>query len=218
MSKLAHAHTNPTAERRKVPRYRPATVLSASIGRHDAIVVDLSTAGARLCHFAAVKHDDVVRFTMHLGELTFRSPARVLASSVAALGSGPGGAPTYESRVQFVDVGTDDRAMLAALLVDLQERQAERWVRNAKGEFVAEPALTRIGACFIRMLWNGRAWEETATHDAKQPREGMTVPADTPLSERKLIRGVYERADRVGRQLIQLIAAAACESLTTSLS
>src|SRR6266568_1838832 len=148
MPRFAHAHTTPTAERRKVPRYQPAIVLSASIARHDGIVVDLSIAGARLYHFAAVKRDDMVRFTMHHGELTFCSNARVLASSVAALGSGPGGAPTYESRVQFADVSTDDRTTLAALLVDLRERQAERWLRNAKGEFVAEPPLPRIGACF----------------------------------------------------------------------
>src|SRR4051812_7728350 len=113
------AHAPSAGERRRTQRFRPGILLSASIGRHDAIVADLSVAGARVYHFAAVKRGDVVRFTMHYGERVFSSLARVLASWVEALGTGPAGAPTYESRLQFTDVGADDKALLATLLVDL---------------------------------------------------------------------------------------------------
>jgi hypothetical protein len=210
MPRSAHAHSNPSGERRRAPRFRPGILLSATIGRHDAIVADLSVAGARAYHFSAVKRGDVVRFTMHHGDRVFSSNARVLASWVEALGTGPAGAPTYESRLQFVDVSADDKTVLAALLVDLQERQAERWVRNARGDYHAEPT-HRIHAYFIRLSWSARGWEEIATRDPRQPAEGMTIPADTRSAERKLICNVYERADRAGRNLITAIAAAVCE-------
>ena len=213
MPKFAHAHSNPTGERRRAPRYRPGIILSAFIGRHDAIVADLSIAGARIYNFSAVKRDEVVRFTMHYGERVFSSLARVLSSSVEALGTGPSGAPTYESRLHFTDVSQNDREILATLLIDLQERQAERWVRNARGEYVADPP-PHIIPYFTRLQLNGHAWQEIATRDPRQPSEGMTIPADTRPSERKLICDVYERADGSGRQLIRLIAEAVCEFAT----
>jgi len=215
MPRSAHAHSNTSGERRRAPRYRPGILLSASIGRHDAIVADLSVTGARVYHFSAVQRGDVVRFTMHYGDYVFSANARVLASWVEALGTGPAGAPTYESRLQFVEVGADDKAVLAALLVDLQERQAERWVRNARGDYHAEP-MPRIHAYFIRLSLSGHGWEEIATRDPRQPAEGMTIPADTRSAERKMICNVYERADRAGRNLITAIAAAVCEDAAKS--
>ena len=214
MPKSAHAHSNPARERRRAPRYRPGIILSALIGRHDAIVADLSIAGARIYNFSAVKRDEVVRFTMHYGERVFSSLARVLSSSVEALGTGPSGAPTYESRLQFTDLNENSREVLAALLIDLQERQAERWVRNARGDYVANPPLPHIIPYFTRLQLNGHAWQETATRDPRQPSEGMTIPADTRPSERKLICDVYERADGSGRHLIRVIAEAVCEFAT----
>jgi len=104
---------------------------------------------------------------------------------------------------------------LDALLIDLQERQAERWVRNARGEYVANPPLPHIIPYFTRLQLNGHAWQETATRDPRQPSEGMTIPADTRPSERKLICDVYERVDGSGRQLIRLIAEAVCEFATS---
>jgi len=212
MPRFAHARLSSTGERRHTPRYHPGIILSASIGRHDAIVSDLSMAGARVYHFSPVKRGDVVRFTMHFGERVFSSLARVLACWVEALGTGPAGAPTYESRLQFVEVSVEDRAVLAALLIDLQERQAERWVRNARGEYRPDPPTPHIGGYFMRLQWTGHGWLEIATRDSRQPQEGLTIPADTRPPERKLVCDVYERADRAGRHLIRLIAAAVCES------
>lgn len=212
MPRFAHARSNPTGERRHTPRYRPAVVLSASIGRHDAIIADLSIAGARVYHFSPAKRGDIVRFTMHYGERVFSSLARVLACWVEALSAGPAGAPTYESRLQFVEVSQNDRAILAALLIDLQERQAERWVRNARGEYHPDPPAPHIDGYFTRLQWTGHGWLEISTRDPRQPQEGLTIPADTRPPERKLICDVYERADRAGRHLIRLIAAAVCES------
>lgn len=211
MPRSAHASSNSSGERRRAPRYRPGIILPASIGRHDAIVADLSVAGARIFHFAAIVRGEVVRFTMHYGEHVFSSLCRVLASRVDALGTGPAGAATYESRVQFVDISANDKSILSALLVDLQERQAERWVRNARGEYHAEP-LPHILAYFIRLQLTGHGWTEIATRDSRQPPEGLTIPADTRPSERRMICDVYERADRTGRNLIAAIAAAVCES------
>jgi len=169
MPRFAHAHSIPGGERRKTTRYQPGIILSAFIGRHDAIVADLSVAGARLYHFSAVKRGDTVRFTMHYGTRIFSSLARVLSSSVEALGAGPSGAPTYASRLQFVDVSPNDRETLSALLIDLKERQAERWVRNAKGDYAPEPPLPRIGGYFMRLEWTGHGWREVATRDPRQP-------------------------------------------------
>jgi len=206
------ARVAPTGnERRKAPRYRPAVILPALLGRHDAIVADLSTCGARVFHFATIKRGDMLRFTMHYGEHVFSSLARVLSSAIEALGTGPSGAATYESRLQFVDPGSDEKAILASLLIDLQERQAERWVRNAKGEYAAEQ-LPRVVAYYTRLQWTGHTWLQTATRDPRQPQEGLTIPADTRLMEQKLICDVYEGADGAGRHLIRAIATAVCES------
>lgn len=217
MPKLAQAHANPASERRKAPRYRPGIILSATLGWHDAIVGDLSVTGARIHHFSAIKRGEVMRFTMHHGQLVFSTMARVLSSTVEALGIGPSGAATYESRVQFVDVGHDEKEILVSLLNDLQERQARRWVRNAKGEYDPAP-LPRVPAYYVRLQLTNRGWRETATREAKQPDEGMTIPADTRPSERRMICKVYERADRSGRTLIRLIAAAVCESIASGIS
>jgi hypothetical protein len=215
MPRFAHARSTPSGERRKTPRYQPGIILSALIGRHDAIVADLSLTGARVYHFAAVKRGETVRFSMHHGTRIFSSLARVLSSSVEALGAGPSGAPTYGSRLQFVDVSPNDQETLAELLVDLKERQTERFVRNAKGHYAPEPPLPRIGGYYMRLEWTGHGWREVATRDPRQPEEGgLTVPADTRLSERKLIRDAYERADQAGRHLIRLIAEAVCEFAT----
>ncbi len=215
MPRLLHDHLSPGGERRKAPRYRPAIILSALIGRHDAIVADLSVTGARVFHFHAIKRGDLIRFSMHHGDNLFSSLTRVLSCAVEALGTGPAGAPTYESRLQFVDLCQDDRAILTSLLADLRERQAERWLRNAKGDYQPEAPLPRIAPYFMRLQWNGRRWIETATRNPKQPEEGMTIPAHTRSRERRMICDVYERADGAGRTLIRLIAEAVCESLAT---
>ena len=212
MPRPVHDHLSPGGERRKAPRYRPSIILSALIGHHDAIVADLSVAGARVYHFCAVKRGDQIRFSMHHGDRVFSSLTRVLSSTITALGTGPSGSPTYESRLQFVDGSQNDKAVLTSLLADLRKRQAERWLRNAKGEYQPEPAPPR-NAYFTRLKWNGRGWVTTTTRDSKQPEEGMTIPGDTRPSELRLICEVYERADRAGRHLIRLIAAAACETL-----
>lgn len=217
MPRLVYDYLSPGGERRKAPRYRPAIILSALIGRHDAIIADLSLAGARVYHFSAVKRGDVIRFSMHHGARVFTSLVRVLSSEIAALGAGPAGAPTYESRLQFADISQNDKAILASLLADLQKRQAERWLRNAKGEYEPEPPQPRMPAYFTRMQWNGYRWTETSTRDAKQPDDGLTVPADTRPRERRTIGEVYERADGAGRHLIRLIAAAACETVAPSI-
>ena len=216
MPRLVYDYLSPGGERRKAPRYRPGIILSALIGRHDAIVADLSVSGARVYHFAAVKRGDVVRFSMHHGARVISSLARVLSSAVAALGTGPSGAPTYESRLQFADISQDDKALLASLLADLQKRQAERWLRNAKGEYEPEPPAPHVPFYFTRMQWNGRRWLETSTRDAQQPDDGLTIPADTRPLERRMISEVYERADRTGRHLMRLVAAAACETLSAA--
>jgi hypothetical protein len=153
---------------------------------------------------------------MHYGARIFSSLARVLSSSVEALGAGPSGAPTYASRLQFVDVSPNDRETLDALLVDLKERQAERWVRNAKGDYAPDPPLPRIGGYFMRLEWTSHGWREVATRDPQQPAKGLTVPADTRPLERKMICDVYERVDGSGRQLIRLIAEAVCESASAT--
>jgi len=215
MPKSAHARANPPSERRRAPRYRPGVILPATIGRHDAIIGDLSITGARIHHFTAVKRGDVMRFTVHHGHLVFSTMARVLSSTVEALGTGPSGAATYESRLQFADVAQDEKAILVSLLADLQERQARRWVRNAKGEYDPEP-LPHFPAYYVRLQLTGGGWRATATRDAKQPEEGMTIPADTRPSEQRMICDVYKRADRAGRTLIRLIATAVCESLATA--
>ncbi|HEV2720056.1 MAG TPA: PilZ domain-containing protein [Thermoanaerobaculia bacterium] len=212
MPKLAQARANPASERRKAPRYRPGVILSATLGWHDAIVGDLSVTGARIHHFSAIKRGEVMRFTMHHDQLVFSTLARVLSSTVEALGSGPSGAATYESRVQFVDIGHAEKEILVSLVNDLQERQARRWVRNAKGDYEPEPP-SRLPAYYVRLQLTNGGWRETATRDAKQPEEGMTIPADTTPSERRMICDVYKRADRAGRMLIRLIAAAVSESI-----
>ena|ERR1051325_4626869 len=40
---------------------------------------------------------------IHCSEHVFSSLGRVFSSTIEALGTGPSGAPTYESRLQFVD-------------------------------------------------------------------------------------------------------------------
>src|ERR1051326_6683336 len=84
MPRFARAAST-ASERRKAPRYRPAIILSALLGRHDAIVADLSVCGARVFHFSPIKRGEVLRFTMHYDEHVFSSLARVLSSTVEAL-------------------------------------------------------------------------------------------------------------------------------------
>lgn len=113
---------NPDDDRRQTPRFRPGMILSASIGRHEAFVADLSVAGARVYHFNAVRRGEEVRFTIRYGAHIFSSVARVLASAVDALANGPSGALTYKSRLQFVGANPAEQSALAALIADLQPR------------------------------------------------------------------------------------------------
>ena len=194
-------------ERRRSPRFRFSVLMPAVLGRGDALIADISADGARVMHFTGHPLDSQIRLVCFYAGHRFGVTARVLASRVIGLGSGPGGSTSYESRLQFVDCPPDSAETLAAIIEHIENERLRNWVSNAAGDG-SDVHDRDAAAYFVRCRLRGRHWTKCWTREEAQPADGFTVPAKLSDGEIDLLCEAYEKMDDEGRELIRMTARA----------
>jgi hypothetical protein len=82
----------------------------ARVGRKDATLVEIDRAGARVRHSGALKLGGELQLSFKLAGEIFSAASQVLACRVVGLGLGEGGATLFESKLNFLDERTRDKA------------------------------------------------------------------------------------------------------------
>ena len=169
--------------------------MPAVLGRGDALIQDISADGARVMHFAGLPLGSTARLVFFFAGRRFAANARVLASRVVGLGSGPAGETTYQTRLQFVEPSLDAAETLMHIFADIE---------SGRHDFGAGAA-----RYFTRCRLRGRNWTKAWTRDQAQPYDGFTVPSKLSDGEIALLCEAYEKMDDDGRALIRATAAEA---------
>jgi hypothetical protein len=185
----------PVLERRRAPRFRFSFVMPATLSRGDALIQDISAEGARVMHFSALPLGSIARLVFFYAGRRFAANARVLASRVVGLKSGPAGETSYQTRVQFVDTPAEAAETLMHIIAEIES-----------GRHDYEGTAARY---FTRCRLRGRSWTKCWTRDQTQPDDGFTVPAKLSDGEIALLCEAYEKMDDDGRTLIRVTAAEA---------
>jgi hypothetical protein len=191
----AEAIDTSTPDRRQTPRFRFSFVMPAVLGRGDALIQDISVDGARVMHFSGLPLGTSVRLVFFYAGRRFAANARVLASRVVGLGSGPSGETSYQTRLRFIDTPEEAAQTLVHIIEAIDSGRHD----HGSG---ASRYYTR---CRLR----GRHWTKAWTRDALQPADGFTVPAKLSDGEIALLCEAYEKMDDDGRTLIRATAAEA---------
>lgn len=183
----------PSLERRCAPRFRFPVLMPATLGRGDAVILDISADGARVIHFSGLARESRVRLVFAFAERRFAAKARVLASRVSGLGNGPGGATSFETRLQFVDISIESIETLDQIVQSIELDRIH----------------TDSAQYFMRCRLVDQRWTKCWTREAAQPHDGFTVPAKLSAGEVDILCEAYERMDEDNRQLIRATAAIA---------
>ena len=168
--------------------------MPAVLGRGDALIQDISADGAQVMHFAGLPLGSTARLVFFYAGRRFAANARVLASRVVGLGSGPAGETSYQTRLQFVDAPAAAETLMH-IVADIE---------SGRHDYDAD-AVRYFTRCRLR----GRNWTKVWTRDQAQPNDGFTVPAKLSGGEVALLCEAYEKMDSDGRALIRATAAEA---------
>ena len=197
----------PPHERRRTPRFRFGIMMPAVLGRGDALILDISTEGARVMHFVGHALDSDARLVFFYAGRRFSVTARVLAGRVIGLGNGPGGSTSYQSRLRFVDCPADSVETLDYIIEHIESERQRTWVSNTSGEESRDHAESFGDArYFMRCRLRGQRWNTCWTRDAAQPGDGFTVPAKLSDGEVEILCQAYAKMDAEGRDLIRASA------------
>lgn len=195
-------------ERRRAVRVKPPVSVTAILGRVTGTLVDISPAGARVRHVGSLKTGGDVRLQFRYRTISVAVDARVLASTLVALGGGA----RYETRLQFREVSEDARDCIAAFLAEVEELQQRVWIRNVQGYEPGPRTPTGPVDSFLRITKVKGEWSEVVTTSREQPHEGFTVPIATTAEEIDLLCETWEIGDPRAHRLLQIMAAMACGS------
>ena len=185
----------PILERRRARRFRFDFVMPATLGRGDALIQDISADGARVMHFAGLPLGGTTRLVFVYAGRRFNANARVLASRVVGLGSGPAGETSYQTRLQFIEPAPELAETLSFIIEAIESGRHHHDGNAAR--------------YFTRCRLRGRSWTKCWTRDETQPYDGFTVPAKLSDGEIAMLCEAYEKMDADGRLLIRVTAAEA---------
>jgi hypothetical protein len=188
---------------RRVQRIHFPQPLIGRLGATEVALVDLSVLGARLEHRAPLGSGGHARLTFRWDGEMIASECRVTRTRVEKLGEGN----LYHTGVEFEDLPPQTRETIRRL-IHTHLRQALQEQRRSAQHLVL-PALEAIASIdngYVCLSFENNGWVRKRTHDPGQPSEGFTISADETDAQIELLREAYERSDRDGRRLIQLLA------------
>ena len=193
-------------ERRRGERTYVNRQLRARLGRHDAIVLDLSMRGARFHHEALLQRGSTTPLSFRWYGARFAAAAEILASRIVTLGAGVNQPPLYESRVRFVSMTVQAMDVLSQAIAGIAAEELRTWVGNLQGESAPSSTAGVKPLGFLRCRFVHRRWEKKWTRDASQPDDGFTVPAGTGRAEVEALCHAWEDMDDDSRELVRLTA------------
>lgn len=109
---------NPMDAVRRSNRFRVVMNLPLRIGLKQGTMVDISTTGVLATHSGMLKTGSVVEISFTHAGRKFSASAKVASCTVVGLGAGEAGATLYASRLYFVNLPTQSRDMLEAMVTD----------------------------------------------------------------------------------------------------
>jgi len=201
--------------RRGAERTRLTRVLTALVGRHEGVFVDISMRGAKMRHPGGLQRHSMVRIAFAWGRQRFSANAEVLASRIVCLGTRDGEPAVYESRFRFDSMTPESSELLARVIVAVGNDELRTWVGNLKGSGDETHTATQApapGQGFLRCRRVGNSWEKKWTRDPVQPKDGFVLPAGTDPAEVAALCRTWETLDDDGRHLLRLTAGAVVES------
>ena len=103
---------------RRSNRFRVIMNHPLRIGLKQGTLVDISTTGVLATHTGMLKTGSVAEISFEHKTRKFAASAKVASCTVVGLGAGEGGATLYATRLYFVNLSEDARAILEALVSD----------------------------------------------------------------------------------------------------
>ena len=101
---------------RRSNRFRVIMNVPLRIGLKQGTLVDISTTGIMATHTGMLKTGAVVDISFVHEDQKFVASAKVASCTVVGLGAGPGGATLYASRLFFIDLTDEAKAILESLV------------------------------------------------------------------------------------------------------
>lgn len=192
------------AGERRSPRFRFDVPASATLGRREVLLIDISARGVRIRHVAPVRPGEQLSLRFEYQGRTFDLESRILDSRLITLGTKD---PVYESRLRLTPTSREQRESIDAAIGMLSSRGEGRWTGRPIGAPSAESsAASAEPSTFCRLVANQWRIEKGRTGDI--PFEGFVVPSYVDDREIRLLCAAYEKLDGEGRQLLRRFAAA----------
>lgn len=202
-------HPTTPADRRREERIRLDRILAARVGRHDGVILDLSSRGVRVRHSGTLLRGATMRITFDWGGQKFVASAEVLSSRVVMLGANEGESAAYETRFRFSGLESGARELLDRVLATIANEELRTWVGNLKGfDDPLRSATLPHAKGFIRCRRVGNSWEKKWTRSRTQPADGFVLPAGMPASDVEALCRAWVGMDAEGRQLLRRTAEA----------
>ncbi len=192
------------AGERRSPRFRFDVPVSATLGRREVSLIDLSARGARIHHATAARPGEQLCLRFDYQGRTFDLESRILDAKLIALDAKD---PVYASRLRLTGTSREQRESIDAAIGMLSSRGEGRWTGRPIGAPSAESsAASAEPATFCRFVTNQWRIEKGRTGDISF--DGFVVPSYTDEREIQLLCAAYEKLDGEGRQLLRRFAAA----------
>lgn len=202
------AHAPLHLERRQEPRLALDIPVRARLGAGDAWLVDISVSGARVIHERPTESASARQFEVLLDEELFEANVEVLTSRASLLGTGPDGAPAFESRLKYVEITPAAREIVSRYVRNVLRRRDHIRICNAHG-IGTEPISPLIAPQhFLRLERSADGWRRELTSDPTQPSDGLTIAPTLADCEIEMLCRTYDESDAEARGMMQAIAAA----------
>ena len=101
---------------RRSNRFRVIMNLPLKLGWKPGTLVDISETGILATHVGVFKVGSTIEISFVREDKRFVANAKVETCTVVGLGAGPGGATLYASRLFFIDLSEEAKAILSELV------------------------------------------------------------------------------------------------------
>jgi len=225
-----------TENRRAVERIALAEPAVARFGTFPVVLLDISSHGARVEHYALIERGTEKALRIRWREKDLSINSRVVTSQLHRFKSGDDGATIYRSGVRFHFETDFEREPVRRLISSFLASTLVEQVANARGftppsednmPIFRFGVLTRNRQTIQRDSTEARLlpkstivheqgyicfalirgrWIRKWTSDREQPKEGFTVSAREPVKQIDLLCQQYQTSDFQGRELIRKLA------------
>ena len=203
-------------DRREFQRLKLSKPILATMGRSNALILDIGIAGAFLEHYGTAAPGDAFPLTFRWNGEDVTFDCEVARTNVVRLPGGDGKSIASHTGVRFTHAHGEARAKLQDLITTFVGRILDAQRANAAGEdsdSAGANILARLGEArrmrsrgYVAYHFDGTSWWRTQETIAMQPLDGFTVGDFEDPEEIEDLCRTYEAADEQGRHLIRMVA------------